>query len=70
MVPGQHGDPAMYASDLETITKKLVGWAGSGTTQTKLLFAITSPMLNSRVRGWLVQRDGPAHSSFLLPPTA
>ena len=40
VVPGQHGDPAAYAANLEKITQKLVVWAGN---ETKLLFAVTSP---------------------------
>ena len=40
VVPGQHGDPAVYAANLEKITQKLVVWAGN---ETKLLFAVTSP---------------------------
>ena len=45
VVPGQHGDPAVYAQNLEKITQKLVVWAGG---KTKLLFAVTSPMLNDK----------------------
>lgn len=45
VVPGQHGDPSVYAANLEKITQKLVVWAG---TRTKLLFAVSSPMLNDK----------------------
>jgi hypothetical protein len=47
VVPGQHGDPARYAQDLEQIVQKLVVWAAASPA-VSLLFAITSPMLNDQ----------------------
>jgi hypothetical protein len=49
IVPGQHGDPNDYAVNLEAIVVKLLQWKTEKSDGTKLLFAITSPMLNSKI---------------------
>ena len=50
IVPGQHGDPRLYAANLENITQKLLTWARApdGSAPVRLLFAVTSPMLNDK----------------------
>ena len=48
-IPGQAGPAAEYAPHLENIVKKLRAWAGPAEADdsVKLLFALTSPMLNN-----------------------
>lgn len=52
-IPGQAGPAAEYAPHLENIVKKLRAWAGpadgadGSSSSVKLLFALTSPMLNN-----------------------
>ncbi len=48
-IPGQAGPIAEYAPHLDSISQKLRAWAGPAgePNSTKLLFALTSPMLNS-----------------------
>jgi hypothetical protein len=111
IVPGQHGDPRVYAANLEKVTLKLKAWCGlrscsvmlclaglclclpcrrvpvrawplmcarvpllrvlhrAGAKKVKLLFAITSPMLNSKtiddvvVPAYLPLSTAPPHNA-------
>jgi hypothetical protein len=44
-IPGQEGPEWLYSSQLSQITEQLVAWVAAHNNHTKLLFALTSPMV-------------------------
>ena len=44
-IPGQEGPEWLYSTQLSQITQQLVAWAAAHNGRTKLLFALTSPMI-------------------------
>ena len=70
-IPGQEGPERLYSSQLGNITKQLVAWAAAHGGHTKLLFALTSPMICNKTSdddvAWLNVQAAKIMAQFNVP---
>ena len=70
-IPGQEGPEWLYSTQLSQITQQLVAWAAAHNGRTKLLFALTSPMVCNKTSdddvAWLNTQAATIMKRFDVP---